>query len=191
MFCHILIPIIFLIKLIAKSEMTLMLFFDTMEFLPLDVPSFFCLLTSLQVYFWNVDKQTSYSVAISAFQPAASNAAGNMNISLTKCTVTFPFVENWIHHSSIIHKYSLNIRSFLDLDNQNLTTNEITRYKARLNLHGGEQEYWVNYFDTYAPVITWFAVGLLLVFATAVDFVMTSTGSLWNGCVDGSTSQHT
>jgi hypothetical protein len=113
-------------------------------------------------------------VAISAFQPAASNAAGNMNISLTKCTVTFPFIENCIHHSSMIHKYSLNIRSFLDLDNQNLTTNEITRYKARLNLlHGGEQEYGVNYFDTYAPVITWFAVGLLLVFATAVDFVMT------------------
>ena len=62
---------------------------------------------------------------------------------------------------------------------RDLTTNEITKYKARLNLHGGKQEYGVNYFDTYAPVITWFAVRLMLMFAIVngwamrqVDFVM-------------------
>ena len=62
---------------------------------------------------------------------------------------------------------------------QNLTTNEVTKYKARLNLHGGKQEFGVNYFDTYAPVITWFAVCLMLMFGIIngwsmqqVDFIM-------------------
>jgi len=38
---------------------------------------------------------------------------------------------------------------------RNLTTNEITKYKARLNLHGGEHIFGMNYFETYAPVVTW------------------------------------
>jgi hypothetical protein len=49
-----------------------------------------------------------------------------------------------------------------------LTTNEITKYKARLNLHGGKQQYGMNYVDTYAPVITWHAVLLMLMFAIAI-----------------------
>ena len=62
---------------------------------------------------------------------------------------------------------------------RDLTTNAIVKYKARLNLHGGKQEFGVNYFDTYAPVITWFAVRLMLMFGIIngwamrqVDFVM-------------------
>ena len=62
---------------------------------------------------------------------------------------------------------------------RNLTTNEITKYKARLNVHGGKQTYGVNYFDTYAPVVTWFAIRLVIIFAIVfnwsikqVDFVM-------------------
>ena len=58
------IPIICLIKLDNKSEMNLKVFSDTTDFLPPDVPSFFCLLASLQVYFWNLDKQTSYLMVI-------------------------------------------------------------------------------------------------------------------------------
>ena len=30
---------------------------------------------------------------------------------------------------------------------QNLTTNEITKYKGQLNVHGGKQVYGMNYFD--------------------------------------------
>ena len=41
---------------------------------------------------------------------------------------------------------------------RNLTTNEITKYKARLNVHGGKQTYGINYYETYAPVVTWFAI---------------------------------
>ena len=48
---------------------------------------------------------------------------------------------------------------------RNLTTNEVTKHKARLNLHGGKQQFGVNYFDTYAPVVTWFAIRLMIVFA--------------------------
>ena len=62
---------------------------------------------------------------------------------------------------------------------RNLTTNEITKHKARLNLHGGKQIFGMNYFETYAPVVTWFAIRLMIVmgiiFSWAlrqVDFVM-------------------
>ena len=40
---------------------------------------------------------------------------------------------------------------------RDLVTDEITKYKARLNLHGGMQAFGVNYFDTYAHVVTWMA----------------------------------
>ncbi|EJK76133.1 hypothetical protein THAOC_02121 [Thalassiosira oceanica] len=48
---------------------------------------------------------------------------------------------------------------------RDLTTNEITKYKARLNVHGGMQTYGLNYFETYAPVVTWVAIRLLLIIA--------------------------
>ena len=62
---------------------------------------------------------------------------------------------------------------------QDLTTNEVKKYKARLNVHGGKQTYGVNYFETYAPVVTWFAIRLMIVFGIIfgwslkqIDFVM-------------------
>jgi hypothetical protein len=61
----------------------------------------------------------------------------------------------------------------------NLTTGAISKHKACLSIHKGKQKYGVNYYDTYAPVVTWFAVRLLLVFGLLfgwslrqVDFVM-------------------
>ncbi|KAL7554713.1 hypothetical protein ACHAWF_018679, partial [Thalassiosira exigua] len=38
----------------------------------------------------------------------------------------------------------------------------VKKYKARLNVHGGNQTYGVNYFETYVPVITWFAICLMI-----------------------------
>ena len=62
---------------------------------------------------------------------------------------------------------------------RNLTTGEITKHKARLNLHGGKQEFGMTYYDTYAPVVTWFAIRLMIVFGILfswslrqADFVM-------------------
>ena len=62
---------------------------------------------------------------------------------------------------------------------RDLTTNDIKSHKARLNLHGGKQIYGMNYYETYAPVVTWFAIRLIIIFGTLflwalcqVDFVM-------------------
>jgi hypothetical protein len=62
---------------------------------------------------------------------------------------------------------------------RDLTTNEVIKHKARLNLHDGKQVYGMNYFETYAPVVTWFAIRLMIVFGIIfcwalrqVDFVM-------------------
>jgi hypothetical protein len=46
---------------------------------------------------------------------------------------------------------------------QDLTTEIVTKHKARLN-HSGKQEFGRNYYNTYAPVVTWFAIQLLIVF---------------------------
>jgi Reverse transcriptase (RNA-dependent DNA polymerase) len=60
-----------------------------------------------------------------------------------------------------------------------LLTNEIYKWKARLNIHGGQQELGINYWETYAPVITWAAIRLVLVlvlmykwYTVQIDFVL-------------------
>jgi hypothetical protein len=62
---------------------------------------------------------------------------------------------------------------------RDLTTNDVKKHKAQLNLHGGKQVYGMNYFETYAPVVTWFAIRLIIIFGIIfslalrqVDFVM-------------------
>ena len=37
-------------------------------------------------------------------------------------------------------------------------TSELLKYKARLCAHGGQQTHGVSYWDTYAPVVTWFTL---------------------------------
>jgi hypothetical protein len=60
-----------------------------------------------------------------------------------------------------------------------IATGEPYKWKARLNLHGGKQEYGVNYWETYAPVIGWTTIRLFLVLtllngwaSRQVDFVL-------------------
>jgi hypothetical protein len=62
---------------------------------------------------------------------------------------------------------------------RDLTTNQVKSHKARLNLRSGKQVYGMNYFETYAPVVTWFAIRLIIIFGIIfgwalrqVDFVM-------------------
>jgi hypothetical protein len=62
---------------------------------------------------------------------------------------------------------------------RDLTTSKVKSHKARLNLHGIKQVYRMNYFETYAPVVTWFAIKLMIIFGIIlcwalpqVDFVM-------------------
>ena len=63
--------------------------------------------------------------------------------------------------------------------NCDLTINKIKSHKARLKLNSGKQIYGMNYFETYAPVVTWFAIRLMIIFGIIfcwalyqVDFVM-------------------
>jgi hypothetical protein len=46
----------------------------------------------------------------------------------------------------------------------NLTTNKIKPRIARLNLHGRKQVKGMNYYETYAPIVTWFAIRLIIIF---------------------------
>ena len=39
----------------------------------------------------------------------------------------------------------------------------INKYKARLCAHGGMQQRGVDYWETYAPVVNWLSVRLLLI----------------------------
>ena len=43
-----------------------------------------------------------------------------------------------------------------------ISTGEIYKWKARLNLDGGKQIKGINYWDTYAPVATWSSIRLIL-----------------------------
>ena len=60
-----------------------------------------------------------------------------------------------------------------------INTQEVYKWKARLNVHGGQQEHSIHYWDTYAPVVTWQTVRLFLVLSLLLgwqsrqlDFVM-------------------
>ncbi|KAL7503607.1 hypothetical protein ACHAXN_001832 [Cyclotella atomus] len=55
---------------------------------------------------------------------------------------------------------------------RNLTTNEVKSYKSRLNLHGGKQTFGMNYFETYAPVVTWFAIRCMIALAIMVGLFL-------------------
>ena len=60
-----------------------------------------------------------------------------------------------------------------------IKTQEVYKWKVRLNVHGGQQEHGVHYWDTYAPVVTWQMVRLFLILSILLgwqsrqlDFVM-------------------
>ena len=45
---------------------------------------------------------------------------------------------------------------------RDILTQQIIKWKARLNVHGGKKEHGVHYWETYAPVVNWFSIRLLL-----------------------------
>jgi hypothetical protein len=62
---------------------------------------------------------------------------------------------------------------------RDIKTRKVYKHKARLNVHGGQQEFAVNLFETFSPVVNWFSVrliftlSLLSVWSTKqVDFVL-------------------
>jgi hypothetical protein len=90
----------------------------------------------------------------------------NNHWRLTKCSKVLPDME------VVPSVWSLACK-------RDITTKEIKKYKARLNLHGGKQVFGLNYYETYDPVVTWFSIILLIhigiIFGWAlrqVDFIM-------------------
>ncbi len=55
---------------------------------------------------------------------------------------------------------------------QDLMVGRVTKQKARLNLHGGKQEFGTNYYETYVPVVTWFTIRLLIVFVILINWAL-------------------
>jgi hypothetical protein len=62
---------------------------------------------------------------------------------------------------------------------RDIKTQEVYKHKARLNIHGGQQEYGVHFTDTYSPVVNWFSVRLVTILALIngwhtkqIDFVL-------------------
>ena len=60
-----------------------------------------------------------------------------------------------------------------------IKTQEVYKWKARHNVHGGQQVHGVHYWETYAPVVTWQTVRLFLILSLILglqshqhDFVM-------------------
>ena len=51
---------------------------------------------------------------------------------------------------------------------RDLTTKKVKSQKARLNFHGRKKIYGMNYFKTYAPVVTCFAIRLMIIFGLLV-----------------------
>ena len=54
----------------------------------------------------------------------------------------------------------------------------LVKYKARLCCHGGQQQWGINFWDTYAPVVSWSSIRILLIMANlhnlhtkSIDFV--------------------
>ena len=56
-----------------------------------------------------------------------------------------------------------------------MVTDQVTKYKSHLNLHGSKQELGVNYFETYTPVATWMAIYFLLIVAI-LNFLLEANG---------------
>ncbi|MFM8435194.1 MAG: reverse transcriptase domain-containing protein [Planctomycetia bacterium] len=46
---------------------------------------------------------------------------------------------------------------------RDIKTRKVYKCKARLNVHGGKQKFGVNYFETYAPVVTWTSIRIVLI----------------------------
>ena len=61
---------------------------------------------------------------------------------------------------------------------RDIVTRQVYKWKAGLNMHGGQQYYVVNYLDTYSPVVNWLSISTLLTMAainkchsSQVDFI--------------------
>ena len=53
---------------------------------------------------------------------------------------------------------------------RDISSRKVYNWKARLNVHGGQQEKGANYDDTYSSVVGWFSIRIILVLALIDDW---------------------
>jgi endonuclease I len=46
-----------------------------------------------------------------------------------------------------------------------IATQEVYKWRARLNIHGGQQEKGINFWEMYAPVVQWVLIRIFLIAA--------------------------
>ena len=51
-----------------------------------------------------------------------------------------------------------------------IDTREVYKWKARLTIHGGKQEFGINYWETYSPVVKWSTIRLFLTLTLLSDW---------------------
>ena len=61
---------------------------------------------------------------------------------------------------------------------RDIVTRQVYKWKARFNVHRGQQEYGVNYLDTYSPVVNWFSIRTLLTMAAINKWHSQQVGSI-------------
>ena len=49
---------------------------------------------------------------------------------------------------------------------RDIGTRQVYKWKARLNVHGGQKEYRVNYLEIYSPVANWFSIRTFITMAS-------------------------
>ncbi|KAL7464788.1 hypothetical protein ACHAXS_005121 [Conticribra weissflogii] len=88
------------------------------------------------------------------------------------------------NHWSVVLKSSMPegtkpIQAIWSFKRKRFPDGSLNKHKARLCAHGGMQQWGVNYWETYAPVINWISVRFLLILAQifqldtrAIDFVL-------------------
>ena len=88
--------------------------------------------------------------------------------------------EHWeIIPRSQMPKEMKTIMAIWSFKRKRLPDGILNKHKARLCAHGGMQQWGVNYWETYAPVVNWISVRFLLILAEllgldtkALDFVL-------------------
>ena len=68
---------------------------------------------------------------------------------------------------------------------RHIDTHEVYKWKDRLNVHGGQQQCGINYWETYPPVITWQTICFFFILAIIrdcqirkIDFMLAYTQAL-------------
>ena len=88
--------------------------------------------------------------------------------------------EHWtLVERSSLPKGTKTILSVWAFKRKRLPDGTVLKHKARLNAHGGMQRWGIDYWETYAPVVNWISVRLLLILSIvhglktkSIDFVL-------------------